>query len=414
MKRFTAVLLILFVSLHVLGQSEETDVAGRIAYIGTDYNVYVLTPADGIEVQMTNDATRRRHYLWPTWATNDKLAFFCCEQLSTSGDIDTEVFISADGVVAPELAYLGEGQIFTYAAWAPGDCVLGDKCRDLAVLLTGSSGFDVQLIRSHEDITNRLLGMGAPFYYSWSPSAERLVLQRNNRRLDVYNVGGEEIETLEERPGLMQAPDWSPVDDRLLFGRLDAEALATDLVVFSDDEVQIVADDLDGQVSSNWSPDGRYVAYRTVTDQFSNMSIFDTRQNVSLRESNVGGVIAFFWSPDSEKLALVTFAAVPSAFNISTSAQPERLSLTWWVMDVASGSIARYASFVPTDSMIYILGFFDQFSQSHRLWSPDSTHLVYAEIQEDGTRSINLLDTRRTDAVPFSVANGEIGIWSYR
>jgi TolB protein len=125
-------------------------------------------------------------------------------------------------------------------------------------------------------------------------------------------------------------------------------------------------------------------------------------------------VIAFFWSPDSEKLALVTFAAVPSAFNISTSAQPERLSLTWWVMDVASGSITRYASFVPTDSMIYILGFFDQFSQSHRLWSPDSTHLVYAEIQEDGTRSINLLDTRRTDAVPFSVANGEIGIWSYR
>ena len=413
MRRFSVVLVILFVSLHVLGQSEGTNVAGRIAYIGTDYNVYVLTPADDTEVQLTDDATRLRHYLWPTWSTNDKLAFFCCEQV-TRANTNTEIFISADGVVDAELVYVGDGQTFTYAAWAPGDCNLGDKCRDLAVLLTGSNGFDVRLIRSHERITNQLLGMGAPFYYSWSPSAERLVLQRNNRRLDVYDVGGAEIESLGQIPGLMQAPDWSPVDDRLLFGRLDSEALATDLVIFTDDEVQIVADDLDGQVSSNWSPDGRYIAYRTVTDQFSNVHIFDTQQNELLRESNIGGVIAFFWSPDGEKLALVTFATAPSAFNISTSAQPQRLSLTWWVMDVASGSIARHANFVPTDAMIYILGFFDQFSQSHRVWSPDSSHLLYAEIEQDGTRSINLLDTTRTDTVPFSVANGEIGIWSYR
>jgi hypothetical protein len=64
--------------------------------------------------------------------------------------------------------------------------------------------------------------------------------------------------------------------------------------------------------------------------------------------------------------------------------------------------------------MLYLLAYFDQYSQSHQIWSPDSRYLVYGERVDGGGSSVKILDTSAEAPVPFTVADGEIGIWSYQ
>jgi TolB protein len=64
--------------------------------------------------------------------------------------------------------------------------------------------------------------------------------------------------------------------------------------------------------------------------------------------------------------------------------------------------------------MIYVLSFFDQFAQSHRIWSPDSAYLVYSEITGEDETVLSVLDIRRPDSTPIIVADGVIGFWSQR
>jgi TolB protein len=91
----------------------------------------------------------------------------------------------------------------------------------------------------------------------------------------------------------------------------------------------------------------------------------------------------------------------------------ETIRLAWSVIDIPTGSTRRYGSWLPTREMVYLLSFFDQFSQSHRIWSPDSRYLVFSETNADNRSSISLLDTTQADSVPLSIADGLIAIWSY-
>ncbi len=107
-------------------------------------------------------------------------------------------------------------------------------------------------------------------------------------------------------------------------------------------------------------------------------------------------VFAFFWSPNSQRIAYVSppdetgsFSAKPSTHKIRS---PE---LSWAILDVGerrqSGVMARSPD---QSDELYMLSFYDQFGQSHRIWSPDSRHLVYSELA-DGVPQIMLLDTSR-------------------
>ncbi len=140
-------------------------------------------------------------------------------------------------------------------------------------------------------------------------------------------------------------------------------------------------------------------------------------------------MIAFFWSPDSQSLAYVSPVRVREAGTFDASYHPADLNrpvqqgefrLRWSVLNTDSGSSTVLSLFAPTDPLLYLLTYFDQFAQSHRLWSPDSRYLVYAERnnsgnggQSPGGGTVSILDTTAPDAVPFTVADGVLGIWSF-
>lgn len=385
---------------------------GRIAYIGADRNVFVLDLQNSQSIKLTQDGGRSRPYLWPTWSTDGRLAYFVA---TNSGEkITSEIYVSADGKQIGTLAASLPDQFFTYAYWSPENCQVGEDCRDLAVLLSNleTNQFSLEMIRdSKSNFQHATAGTGSPFYYSWSPDGTRMLWHRNNATLSLYDISkGRADNDLSLKPGAFQAPAWSPVDDRLLFGALASDQKSTDLVMSANKEMRVLAPQLGTPLAFLWSPDGNYIAY---TSNEGPLLVVDGNGK-TITGSPGNGVLAFYWSPDSNYLAYVTLAASSGSLNVrySTNAQQEN-GLAWSILDIRTGKAIHYGAFVPTSEMIYVLSYFNQFAQSHRVWSPDSRYLVYSELMPNGQPIISLLDTTQIDTLPLSIANGTIGVWSF-
>ncbi|HEX2622947.1 MAG TPA: hypothetical protein VHL11_22460 [Phototrophicaceae bacterium] len=420
-------LLLLTSATGIQAQSDTPalpQISGTLAYIGNDYNVYTFTPASSQNsVQLTTDAAPSHRYIYPTWSDDNRLAYFCCD-IQTSSTPVVEIYVSDTPDQSGTLIYNESEEIMTYAYWSPEACVDQPDCRDLAVLIGRATvaGFKVEIFHNTAGDTSAVahdqVGTGSPFYFSWSPNGSQMLWQRNNRRMDVFSLADMSSRQLNQIPGGFAAPMWSPVDDRLLFGQLNTENLTTDLVVSEDDEITPLVERIGGLVAFNWSPDGKYIAYRILNRQgYGNLIVIDAKTGAEIATSSVDNVVSFFWSPDSQSIAYVTPDIRRSGtFDASYSPQQQndRLELIWSVLSLTNGTSQRFSVFSPTPEMVYILTYFDQFAQSHRLWSSDSHALVYGEVTLEGEPSVSILDIAGHNAVPFSVASGVLGIWSYQ
>ncbi|MEO0563921.1 MAG: hypothetical protein AAF125_17585, partial [Chloroflexota bacterium] len=388
---FFALLLLLSASLVIAQDDTDATIAGEIAIIGEDYNVYIWDEIGADLVQLTDDALTTddstRRYQMPTWATDGRLAYFGI-QVSRE-DYVTEVFVSAEGVSSEQPIYVGEDEVLNYAYWSPQNCSATETCRELAMLLNSRviGGLFVKLVEDQViEGDARIIGRGGPFYFSWSANGENMIWQRNNNRLDVYNLLSGEIDTqLDQQPGRFQTPHWSPVDDRVLVGARGEQRATTDLIVVEGGVATTLVEALEVPVVYfSWSPDGEQVAYTTPNDV---LTVVNARTGDTVSQSLVESVGPFFWSPDSSKIAFVTLATPEGTFttNAGVRARPVQQGmpdLAWSVLDVATGESRRYSAFVPTQRMAYILTYFDQFAKSHSLWSPDSRYIVYSEFVE--------------------------------
>jgi TolB protein len=424
MRAYPKYLLVLFIMAFfatTLAQ-DDADIPGKIAFIGTDYNVYVWDGLGNDPVQLTDDADRDRttirRYQMPTWSTDGRLAYF-----STEIDTDsytTSVYVSEDGAAIGNEIYIGEDEVLNYAAWSPQNCDMAETCRELAMLVNNrtTGGLFIRMVEDQVGgFPNEIIGRGGPFYFSWSSNGENMLWQRNNRRLDIYSVNERAlIEELDYRPGIFQTPHWSPVDDRLLVGTLNSNETSTDLSIISGEIAETLVEGLEGVVYFSWSPSGNYVAYTSRNDT---LTVLDSRTGDVVTETIVSGIGPFFWSPDSSKIAFVTLATPEGTFTTKAGGiarpalQAEVPELAWSVVDVDTGEVRRYSAFVPTTEMVYVFTYFDQFAKSHSFWSPDSQYLVYSEITDDMNPIISIIDTDIQDTFPLSIAEGYLGIWSY-
>jgi TolB protein len=402
-----------------------TDFTGSLAYIAPDGNIYTLTGSTTAEpVAMTADAARgERNYQWPTWSTDGRLAFFAQEAAQQDGEasILLKVFITPTDATEPALAYESDSEALTYAYWAPANCAASADCRDLAILTTRADGLAVVQVRDEAPtFTSNTIGLGGPFYYSYAPDASQMIWVRFSQQIEVYNTASGEITTrLPDRAGAFQAPMWSPVDDRLLFSIFTPEG-EHNLVIADGEERLTLTENQRGNLWFSWSPDGQYAAYKQgIGDLF----VVDAATGAVVSRTADSRVFAFIWSPDARKLAYLTLPSrneapqvrLPNPGGLAAPARQGLPVLTWNILDLTSGaSWQYYESFLPSRDMLYYLAYFDQFAQSHQLWSPDSRYLTYTALTEDGDAVIRLLDTDDPTRETISVVEGQIGIWSYR
>jgi TolB protein len=448
--RQSHILLVLFVLLittlllgHantlVLAQTESPNIAdnltGSIAYVGQDYNVFSFNLTQNETHQLTTDGNTTQRYQWATWSPDGRLAYFCCD-LEYAQSAETMALISADGQQDGKIVFEGFGESVIYAAWSPGNCDGDITCRDLALLINDvfAGTLSVELIRDYlnQNAQSSLVGTGSPFYYTWNPAGDALLMHRNNRSIDTYELADNSFTNVEPSSGAFQTPAWSPVDDRLLLSipsRIEGEEGSALVIRHPDGRIQPLLSGIRGLSSFLWSPDGRYVAYRIINERlFGSVFVIDAQTGETISRSTSNGVIAFFWSPDSHKLAYVTLATpngtfsaqapttqISQRYNIAQPTRPE-IEMAWSTLNIPEQTNTRHTNFIPTDEMLYLLLYFDQFAPSHRIWSPDSTHITYAELTDidNAQSSISILNTLQNDSIPLTIANGVFSVWSFQ
>jgi TolB protein len=282
---------------------------------------------------------------------------------------------------------------------------------------TGSGDLAVRRVRSTGSGTEfavEEVAEGAPFYWDWSPDGQSMFWARFSQQLEIYDVASNAVvETLSEQPGLQRAVDWSPVDNRLL-SAIQSGRRSSDLVVFDGDTRQVLVEGLNGIVSFEWSPDGRQVAY--TDNDGGQLSIVDARTGGPVAAVS-DDVVAFFWSPDGTRIAYITLRYEEDNISAKRAAKPaaqdDLPTARWHVYDRMSGTSTPFAAFVPTRDMLYYLQFYDQFSRSHRLWSPDSRYIVYGEQTSDGRQWVSLLDVLTPGSAPDTLMEGSFGVFSW-
>ena len=250
---------------------------------------------------------------------------------------------------------------------------------------------------------------GTPLYYSWSPDPQTLLLHVG-QNLFLYNPeSGGLPEPLNVPPSLAyRTSAWSPDGQHIAF-----------LSEASGDPVLTVAN-ADGSeprplaTAPNhgaflWSPRGDVIALSNTSDAGPPHYVQSRLVNVETGEIEqlaLGPVAAFFWSPAGDKLAYIRIAA-----------SGRHLALE--VVDVDSRTSQTVAVFVPSVELVTLFTFFDQYTYSNLIWSPDGTHLVFAgALVEDASLSsdqsqIYVVDVSG-ETPPRAIAQGTLAFWSTR
>lgn len=217
----------------------------------------------------------------------------------------------------------------------------------------------------------RIVERGQPMFWSWSPDSSQIAVHVEDRVL-IAPVDGGDVRQLTDRASSFVVPWWMPDGS---------------VVIVADGE--LVSHGTDGTVTPiagaagvrrfALDSDGRRLAFVGMADggpALVTLDLLTGERSVVTDERTAG----FFWSPDGGRLAALVLAGAGQ--------------LQWIAFD--GHQMVRLAPFRPGPAWLReVLPFFEQYAQSHSVWSADGDQLVAAGLDADGS----------TEAVVQSVAN---------
>ena len=162
-----------------------------------------------------------------------------------------------------------------------------------------------------------------------------------------------------------------------------------------------------------WSPARDEVAVGDTMNAtgslYERLSIVDTDGSPPKRVATES-VLAFFWSPDGEKIAFVSF-------------DRERGSFTWKYVDRSERAPIELVEFFPSAGFLTMVSFFDQYAYSNSVWSPDSSQILFtgaigpSSARRNGGSpegdKVYVLDVKE-GAVPKEIAASRVAFWSWK
>jgi len=398
--------------------------SGRLAYIGGDGNIYVTTPELEEHFAVTQDATAPPEgpglsYPRVSWSREGQLAY--ASVIRDGNDAKARLYVAESPGAPARLVGHSDQHFVIYVYWSPTPCPDKPKCNRLGYLIEEPEGIALHIVdMDSSGTTNQVVGYGWPFYFSWSPDGKHILWHtggaaRFNEDASIarYSLDSKFMEALSIDPGLFIAPAWSPLgdewllvtsqDERDYLYRTEAERGGITLMT-----KQTLATAEDKHMVFSWSPEGDRVAYSILKDGdgliFGPIHIYDLKAGETTQITSPSfDISGFFWSPDGERLAYLSRLALRDA-----------AWMQWRVYDFAKDLDRGFAAFNPSYQMLYVVSSFNQYAQSHRLWSPDGRYLVYADQNDASLERIWMVDTfAERGADPILVAEGSMGFWSW-
>jgi TolB protein len=242
------------------------------------------------------------------------------------------------------------------------------------------------------------LDTGQPFYLSWGPDGDQLLVHAGGDRLERLDLDGSPT-TVADRPGTFSVPVWTADGRTFVYAsdgdgqRLVARGAA------AEKERTLVP--YDGFIAFVVSPDGGRVAFQVLEPERTlPLSVIDVRSGETV-EITDSAIASFFWSPDGERLLYLEPDPLPDDTEL------------WFRWGVWDGTSSFLTPRVAPSRLIAVeyLQFFEQYAQSMRLWSPDSRAFAYPGMSEDGREGI-WIQSARPDRAPVLVAEGDFVAWS--
>jgi TolB protein len=187
----------------------------------------------------------------------------------------------------------------------------------------------------------RTLAEGQPLYLSWAPDGDRVLTHIQNARVDIQQLDGKR-QPLRISEASFPAPQWFPSGDSLLYAVSEGgkqRLIITGIDGIEESEIT----DFEGNISFTLSPDESQIAYAITpvsagTAAFGPLFVVETESGRTRQLSDLP-VLAFFWSPDSQKLAFLVVDQVD-----------DDLRLRWRVWD--GWQIRDYDAVLPSRTFL--------------------------------------------------------------
>jgi TolB protein len=402
--------------------------AGRVAYIGDDANVYVCegscdrptcltcppkaehAAADGLmRVALTPVAAPGAvQYNWPSFSPDASQVAYSSMQRAS----DPPTY----GIHAYDLKRRAAVTIFQspdqpiYLSWLPDG-------KQLFFLVSDGDTLKLMLAEAREARPVRIILSGQPLYYDWNQAAGELAFHYlpaagAAEQTGLMTITGRDqrvAKTLAGGAAPFKNPAWSPDKSRLAYVVDRKNGQMALVVAKGDGSAPNEMVGLEPRTTSFvWSPDSKLIAFSTVRSgggmSYDGVNLLDVAGgNISTLVSEP--VIAYYFSPDGRRLAYIGATET---------------SNTWNVIEVGGKTPRRLCNFVATRTESVSYRVFDQYSLSHRVWSPDSRALVFAGVMlKEGMplpagvsppSSVWMLPVDGTPAQ--ALADGDVAFWS--
>ncbi len=398
------------------------EAVNRIAFSSGSGSVFTVNP-DGTDTTAIAEGSTNNgefRYTFPVWSHDGGSVSFSSfliieDAVSQSSlhraDADGNGEIVTLAVDPTSQSGVGPG-VPHFTTWSPN----GDR---IALTTSGEFGIGSMLLGSHLGEAPKGIAIGAPLYISWAPDGSAILIhQEAGLHLTPVDGATSGIPTVIGTGSVsFNSASWSPDSQSFVHVETIGGERSVVITEAKDLSTRKIIGDGDTRVGLGWSPIGNQIAiaYSSGTT-FHTVSLYDVEFDTE-KIIHEGGVRAFWWSPDGTKLAIVEDSAEIDFAH------------KWSVINVETGILTPLVTQVASDEFLFVQVFFDQYADSHNIWSPDSTQIVISgaildveevlnpdgalDLPESFDSQIWVLDADG-NSEPMSVGSGTIASWSPR
>ena len=387
------------------------DITNSIIYKNENGDLNLLTENGNNIIFVKSDINTK--YFWPTISNDNKFISYSyvIEQI-----VDYKIGINILDIANNKtyeiysetnpLKNVLSNQIPHYMAWSFTDNILS--------FVIPTENYPVLYLHKTSNInhTKKLVENG-PIWISWNEN-NTLSVHRRSKRL-IFNINN-------SITNLIHIKEVSP------FYRIDAWGSLNPIThnifsVYQNDAKykHIVKDDILNNTSKflntsedypliNISPDKSYLS--VLKSEFHPTALYDSFVLYKTKDMSeiieiTNAPIGYFWAPDSNKIALFTANQNNEYYDL-------------YILNIDNLELKKMFTFKLSPEQLEMIIFSDQFSQSHNIWSPDSSkllisgNLVFNNINNnsiDKNSNIILISELNSNPKSEILFNGSIAYW---